>query len=176
MQAKTRITSPLGAMTLLADEQGLLGVWFDGQQYFGGQFDLAAAADTQTPILRQATHWLQRYFAVGPQPLGDLSLHLTGTPYRQHVMQALCQVPAGQVATYQQLADQISQQQGHPTAARAIGGAVGHNPLSVIVPCHRIVGQTGALVGYAGGLERKAWLLKHEGLAVTEDAMRLAGF
>lgn len=161
MLQQTNYQSPLGQMTLLADDTGLLGVWFEAQAYFGGQFDLATIPTGDNVILQQTRQWLDAYFAghEAPRP----ALHFSGTPYRQAVQQALCEIPRGEVATYQQLAVKLSQKLGHQTAARAIGGAVGHNPLSVIVPCHRVVGSDGSMTGYAGGLWRKQALLALEG-------------
>jgi methylated-DNA-[protein]-cysteine S-methyltransferase len=155
--------SPLGQMTLLADETGLYGVWFDAQAYFGGQFDLSTIATGDNAVLQQTRAWLTAYFE--GRELKRPAIHFNGTPYRQAVQQALCDIPRGQVATYQQLANQLKTTLGHKTAARAIGGAVGHNPLSVIVPCHRVVGTNGSMTGYAGGLWRKVALLKLEGVS-----------
>ncbi|WP_125710566.1 methylated-DNA--[protein]-cysteine S-methyltransferase [Lacticaseibacillus porcinae] len=161
MLKQTTYDSPLGQMTLLADDAGLYGVWFDGQAYFGGTFDLTTIASGDNAVLQAATAWMTAYFNghEGQRP----ALHFSGTPYRQAVQQALCDIPRGQVATYQQLADRLEKFLGHKTAARAIGGAVGHNPLSVIVPCHRVVGSDGSMTGYAGGLWRKQALLELEG-------------
>ena len=161
MLKQTAYDSPLGQMTLLADETGLYGVWFDAQAYFGGNFDLSTIPIGDNVVLQQTRAWLTAYFE--GRELKRPALHFNGTPYRQVVQQALCDIPRGEVATYQQLADQLVATLGHKTAARAIGGAVGHNPLSVIVPCHRVVGTNGSMTGYAGGLWRKVALLKLEG-------------
>ncbi|WP_225047353.1 methylated-DNA--[protein]-cysteine S-methyltransferase [Lacticaseibacillus kribbianus] len=153
-------TTPLGTMTLAADEVGLCGAWFAGQAYFGAGVDLDQATVAATPILRRAAAWLDAYFA-GARPAVDVPLHAAGTPYRQAVWTALTAIPYGETATYRDLAQAVG------GGARAIGGAVGHNPLSLFVPCHRVVATDGALTGYAGGLERKAALLTLEGERVV---------
>lgn len=160
MLKQTRYATPLGNMTLLADELGLYGAWFEAQAYFGGTFDLATIPTGDNRVLQQTRAWLAAYFQGDERQRP--ALHFNGTPYRQAVQQALCEIPRGQVATYQQLAERLSLTLGHKTAARAIGGAVGHNPLSVIVPCHRVVGSNGTMTGYAGGLWRKQALLELE--------------
>lgn len=161
MLLQTTFDSPLNTMTLLADDHALCGVWFVGQTYFGATFDLGAIPTGDNAVLRQTKNWLAAYFAgrILPRP----ALHFSGTPYRQAVQQAICAIPLGQVVTYQQLAMQLQTTLGHHTSARAIGGAVGHNPLSVIVPCHRVVGSAHQPTGYAGGLWRKQALLELEG-------------
>jgi methylated-DNA-[protein]-cysteine S-methyltransferase len=148
-------------MVLLGDEEALWGVWFADQQYFGANFALDQVPVGDNASLQAAQDWLTAYFAGEERPRP--ALHFSGTPYRQAVQQALTQIPRGATVTYQQLAATVAATLGHKTAARAIGGAVGHNPLSVIVPCHRVVGTDGSLTGYAGGLARKQALLALEG-------------
>ncbi|WP_125703149.1 methylated-DNA--[protein]-cysteine S-methyltransferase [Lacticaseibacillus daqingensis] len=156
--------SPLGPLTLLADQAALVGCWFDSQAYFGGAFDLAQAHHRETPVLQAASAWLDAYFA-GRQPTQKVPLRLTGTPFRQAVAAQLQQIPWGHTVTYQALAARLAHT-GRVTSPRAIGGAVGHNPLSLFVPCHRVVAVSGALTGYAGGLRRKVALLELEGVPV----------
>lgn len=153
--------SPLGPLVLLGDDQALWGVWFADQQYFGAGFELDQVPNGENASLQAGQAWLKAYFAGHERPRP--ALHFSGTLYRQAVQQALTQIPRGTTVTYQQLAEQVAAMIGHPTAARAIGGAVGHNPLSVIVPCHRVVGTNGSLTGYAGGVARKQALLQLEG-------------
>ncbi len=148
--------SPLGPLTLAATDTGLAGVWFDDQKHHPG--DLQAPDQPGQPWLALAAAELQRYFA-GQLQMFTVALAPQGTPFQQQVWQALLHIPHGQLGTYGQLAQQL----GRPTAARAVGAAVGRNPLGIIVPCHRVVGKDGSLTGYAGGLHRKQALLKLEG-------------
>ena len=148
----------LGAMLLAASPQGLAGVWFEGQRH---------APDTQGwiessehPVLRVAARQIDEYFA-GQRTDFDLPLDLGhGTPFQQSVWAALRSIPRGATTHYGQLAQAL----GRPQASRAVGAAVGRNPLSIVVPCHRVLGSGGALTGYAGGLERKTALLRLEGV------------
>lgn len=149
--------SPLGPMRLAANPHGLSGVWFEGQRHQADASAWPVVADH--PLLLQAEMQLTQYFA-GQRRLFELPLDLsTGTPFQQAVWQALQSLPFGQTCSYSAL----SAQMGRPTAVRALSGAVARNPLSIIVPCHRVLGANGALTGYAGGLARKSALLKLEG-------------
>jgi methylated-DNA-[protein]-cysteine S-methyltransferase len=149
--------SPLGRMLLAASDQGLAGVWFVGQRH--GPDSSGWREEPQHPVLREAMAQLQAYFA-GERQDFDLPLDLqAGTPFQQSVWDALQRIPRGGTTSYAELARRL----GRPQAARAIGAAVGRNPVSVVVPCHRVLGTGGALTGYAGGLERKTALLQLEG-------------
>ena len=153
----TRYASPLGPMLLAASDQGLAGIWFDGQRH-GPQSPTWREAP-QHPVLQLAVQQLGEYFA-GTRTHFDLPLDLTrGTPFQQSVWQALLAIPPGGTTSYAELGRRL----GRPTAARAVGAAVGRNPVSIVVPCHRVLGTAGALTGYAGGLERKSALLRLEG-------------
>ncbi|EMB50467.1 methylated-DNA--[protein]-cysteine S-methyltransferase [Vibrio mimicus] len=154
MKNFTYYESPLGRMTLQADQQGLLGVWFATQTT---QPEHLGDYATECPILNKAIQQLDEYFA-GQRTQFDLPLAARGTAFQQSVWHALCSIPYGEIWSYQQLAEAI----GNPKAVRAVGLANGKNPISVIVPCHRVVGKNGKLTGYAGGLERKAFLLELE--------------
>lgn len=150
--------SPLGPITLAATPLGLCGVWFDGQKH---QPPLAHwPQDFDNPHLQAAVAWLDPYFAacksLPPPPALDLR---AGSLFQQAVWRALLGIASGQTQTYGELARQL----GRPLAARAVGGAVGRNPVSIIVPCHRVIGSSGALTGYAGGIHRKTELLRLEG-------------
>lgn len=175
---KTHYDSPLGGMLLSADDKGLTGVWFDGQKYYArGQTDSepeAGAAICNTPceeelapLLADAKRWLDIYFA-GKEPDFDLPLNPTGTDFQKRVWRILCMIPYGKTMTYGQIAAQIATERGIARmSAQAVGGAVGHNPLSIIVPCHRVVGTNGSLTGYAGGIDRKIKLLTLEGINMS---------
>ena len=158
--AQCRISTPLGPMTLAATAQGLAGAWFDGQAHHPGE--LAAPLQPGQPWLQQAAHELAGYFA-GTRRSFAVPLDPQGTAFQRSVWQALCGIASGQLHSYGALAQQL----GRPAAARAVGAAVGRNPVSVIVPCHRVVGGDGALTGYAGGLHRKQALLALEGAHVA---------
>jgi len=158
---QTRIDSPLGTMMAAASEQGLAGLWFDDQRYLPPELsgDAGWPTDDDHPVLRQTVDQLGAYFA-GTRTLFDLPLDLShGTAFQQSVWQALLAIAPGDTTSY----GQISQRIGHPAAVRAVGAAVGRNPVSIIVPCHRVMGADGSLTGYAGGLERKTALLTLEG-------------
>ena len=149
--------SPLGGILLAADEQGLTGLWFDGAKYFAANLP-EEYEEKSTPILDEAARWLDIYF-VGRQPNFTPPLHLVGSDFRQRVWKRLLDIPYGQTATYGALL-------GKGMSAQAVGGAVGHNPISIIVPCHRVVGANGSLTGYAGGIDKKIHLLALEGVDV----------
>ena len=165
--------SPLGGITMACDEDGLVGLWFDRQKYFGQtassplpEMTVGQKAKFDTislcPILEQTKEWLDVYFT-GRQPSFTPPLHLNGSPFRMAVWQMLLDIPFGQTTTYGELARRIACEQGRTTmSAQAVGGAVGHNPIGLIVPCHRVVGCNGSLTGYAAGTERKLWLLRME--------------
>lgn len=174
--------SPLGPLVLAADEQGLAGAWFEGQTHFGefgstrralGDTERTEAApttengtaDAARSALEAARAWLDAYFAgTSPEALPPLPpLHLLGSPFQQRVWELLRAIPYGGTTTYGALAHELEERFGTRTSARAVGGAVGRNPLSIIVPCHRVLGANGAVTGYAGGLERKRALLALEG-------------
>lgn len=150
--------SPLGGILLAADELGLTGLWFEGQKYFAHGLSPEHTAQ-ETPVLQQAKRWLDVYFS-GQEPDFTPPLHPIGSPFRQEVWELLLQIPYGQTTTYGTLAKQLAAKHGLARiSAQAVGGAVGHNAISIIIPCHRVVGTNGSLTGYAGGIERKVKLL-----------------
>lgn len=150
-----RITTPLGAMTAARSAAGLSGLWFDDQKHHPGP--LAVPWDDGTdPVLDATARALGDYFErrpVRPPPLDP-----AGTPFQRQVWQALLHITPGAPASYGQLAERL----GHPRAVRALGAAVGRNPVSILIPCHRVIGADGSLTGYAGGLARKQALLALE--------------
>ena len=150
--------SPVGQITLLSDGGALLGLWLEGQANFGCNQLAEAVENEALPLFDQVRRWLDDYFlGLCPDPAG-VPLSPMGTAFQKRVWQALLAVPYDSTATYGDIARQI----GRPRAFQAVGSAVGRNPISIIIPCHRIVGSQGQLTGYAGGLERKQWLLRHE--------------
>lgn len=152
--AQARIDTPLGPMLIARTADGLAGAWFDGQKHHPGMIEAPERADD--PLLAQAAAALRAGVAGAAAALPPLDLR--GTPFQRAVWQALQAIPAGATVTYGELAARV----GRPAAVRAVGAAVGRNPVSVLVPCHRVVGGDGALTGYAGGLERKRRLLDAE--------------
>lgn len=154
--AQARLQSPLGPLTVAATAKGLAGLWFDGQAHHPGGLD--APVDPLQPHVAQAREELDRYW-LGALPGGfHVPLDAQGTPFQQAVWRTLLDIPAGRTSTYAAVATQA----GSPRAVRAAGAAIGRNPLSVIVPCHRVLGRDGSLTGYAGGLHRKQALLHLE--------------
>ena len=166
----TEYVSPVGRLTLACDGERLTGLWIEGQKYFGGTAP-GTMEPGDLPVLAQAREWLDRYFAGEKPGIQELPLAPAGTPFQQVVWQLLCEIPYGEVVTYGALAQKLSTQLGHQTSGRAVGGAVGRNPISIIVPCHRVVGADGSLTGYAGGTDRKRWLLEHEGAALLTKSL-----
>lgn len=153
--------SPLGSILLAADETGLTGLWFRGEKYFADVLD-PDHTERETPVLQQAKRWLDVYFS-GQEPDFTPPLHPVGSPFRQEVWALLLQIPYGQTTTYGELAKQIAAKHGLARmSAQAVGGAVGHNEISIIIPCHRVVGTSGSLTGYAGGMDKKVKLLTLE--------------
>lgn len=153
--------SPLGGILLAANDIGLTGLWFDGQKYYADNLP-AEHIERETPILTDAKRWLDVYFT-GNEPDFTPPLHIVGSAFRQKVWKLLLQIPYGQAVTYGELARQLAEKQGaEHMSAQAVGGAVGHNPISLIIPCHRVVGTNGSLTGYAGGIDKKIMLLELE--------------
>lgn len=153
--------SPLGGILLAANDIGLTGLWFDGQKYYADNLP-AGHIERETPILTDAKRWLDVYFT-GVEPDFTPPLHIVGSAFRQKVWKLLLQIPYGQTVTYGELARQLAEKQGaEHMSAQAVGGAVGHNPISLIIPCHRVVGTHGSLTGYAGGIDKKIMLLELE--------------
>lgn len=161
MQYTSRYASPLGSILLAADDIGLVGLWFEGQKYFA--HGLAKThEEKELPLFAKVKRWLDIYF-LGQQPQFTVPLHFIGTAFQKEVWELLCTIPYGQTTTYGAIAKQLAAKRGLPQmSAQAVGGAVGHNKISIIVPCHRVVGKNGSLTGYAGGIDKKAELLRLE--------------
>ena len=161
MQYISWYASMLGKILLAADDIGLTGVWFEGQKYFPLHLD-KESQEKEIPLFQKAKQWLDIYFS-GKDPGFPVPLHFTGTDFQKEVWEILCTIPYGQTTTYGQIAKQLAQKRGlSHMSAQAVGGAVGHNEISILVPCHRVVGTNGSLTGYAGGLEKKIQLLRLE--------------
>lgn len=156
-----RYASQLGSITFASDGEALTGLWFDRQKHFPHKL-ISESTEAELPIFMQAIKWLDTYFS-GVVPNFTPQINLQTTPFRKAVYEILLTIPYGQVMTYGEIANIIAKQKGiERMSAQAVGGAVGHNPISIIIPCHRVVGSDGSLTGYAGGLDRKIQLLTLE--------------
>lgn len=176
----------LGELTIASDGEAVVGLWMEGQKYFGSGLPQPFERCDDLPVFDQARRWLDCYFAGGrPDPL-ELPLAPRGTAFQRRVWGILARIPYGSLRTYADIADQIAREDAELSdgafpdepepshtgaarrgSARAVGTANGRNPISIILPCHRVVGSNGSLTGYAGGVERKLWLLRHEGVDVS---------
>lgn len=158
--------SPLGGITLSSNGTNLTGLWFDGQKYFGDTIP-KEYQEKRLPIFEQTTCWLDIYFS-GKVPGFTLPLLMQTTPFRKAVWEIMLTIPYGKTITYGEIADKIAKKRGiFRMSPQAVGGAVGHNSISLIIPCHRVVGSNGSLTGYAGGIDKKAQLLKLEKADMT---------
>ncbi len=167
MQYITHYSSPIGDITIASNGTALTGLWFDGQKYFAATLG-ADYKEENLPVFAEAKRWLDMYFS-GREPDFTPPLKLNGSPFRMAVWQILLSIPYGQTITYGAIAKQLAAQTGQANmSAQAVGGAVGHNPISIIVPCHRVVGTNGSLTGYAGGINKKVKLLELEGIDTTK--------
>lgn len=156
-----KAASPLGEITLRSDGEALTGLWFADDKHYGAK-DIAGAALVDLDVFMQAEEWLAEYFA-GREPKVSVPLKLQGSEFQMQVWRLLQDIPYGRLVTYGDIAKKIAAQKGLARmSAQAVGGAVGHNPLCVIVPCHRVVGANGSLTGYGGGMWRKVRLLELE--------------
>lgn len=161
MQYTTTYQSPLGGITLAADGEALTGLWFEGQKYYALYLD-NEHEEKDLPVFQQAKEWLDIYFS-GRDPGFTPSMRFTGSGFQNEVWAILAAIPYGKTRTYGDIAQELAQKRGLPRmSAQAVGGAVGKNEISIIVPCHRVVGSNGSLTGYAGGIAKKVELLKLE--------------
>ena len=162
-----RYRSPLGGITLAGRGEAITGLWFDGQKYFAHGLP-EACGEQELPVFALAREWLDVYFS-GKAPAFTPPLSMEGiSPFRKRVWEIMLEIPFGQTSTYGKIAERLEKETGKPVSAQAVGGAVGHNSISLIIPCHRVIGTNGSLTGYAGGLDKKAALLKMEGVDVEK--------
>ena len=153
--------SPLGGITLASDGDALIGLWFDGQKYYADILD-ADHSERSLSVFDETDQWLDIYFS-GQAPAFTPKLRMRTTPFRKTVWDILLTIPFGRTMTYRQIAEKVAEKMGIPQmSAQAVGGAVGHNSISLIIPCHRVVGTNGSLTGYAGGIDKKICLLQLE--------------
>lgn len=166
MKYSIRYPSPVGELLIVSDGQAITGLWMDSQKYYcsGLSETPQEVQAAEWPVLGQAAEWLDRYFSGDGPEIGNLPLAPEGSEFRKIVWQLLCEIPYGGLTTYGEIARKAAAAMNRPNmSAQAVGGAVGHNPIGIIIPCHRVIGSDGSLTGYAGGLDKKRWLLEHEG-------------
>lgn len=158
--------SPIGDLLLASKEEKLVGLLIEGQKYYLANID-EEIVDSESKILVRARRWLDDYFNGKKPDIGNLDLAPGGSEFRQEVWNILSEIPYGKTVTYKDIAEKIAEKRGiAKMSAQAVGGAVGHNPISIIIPCHRVVGSNGNLTGYAGGIDKKIFLLRHENVSM----------
>lgn len=169
MYYRTKYSSPLGNVFIVCDETDILGVWIEGQKYFCTKTIEEAVEKEDYPLLVQAKDWLDRYFKGENPDISELPLKSIGSGFRQEIWNILKEIPYGNTMTYGDIAKRIAKNHGKERmSSQAVGGAVGHNPISIIIPCHRVIGSGGNLTGYAGGLDKKISLLEHEQIDLSK--------
>ena len=167
----TEYRTPLiGTLTLASDGEGVTGCWFDNDRHFGYGVDELGERRDGVPVFGRARAWLDRYFAGDAPDPRELPLAARATDFQMRVREAMLDIPYGQTTTYGAIARRLERETGRRQSARAVGGAVGHNPLCLIVPCHRVVGANGSLTGFGGGIDMKVKLLEHE--RAMKDGLR----
>ena len=168
MYYKANYASPIGLITLACDANNLVGLWLEGQKYYGGTISAVMTERGDLPVFNVVKEWLDRYFRKENPVISELPLAPIGSEFRQAVWNILCEIPYGKVTTYGDIAKKIAAKMNRESmSGQAIGGAVGHNPISIIIPCHRVIGANGSLTGYAGGITTKAKLLELEGTDIS---------
>lgn len=160
---KTYYQSPLGEILLASDGENLIGLWIDNQKYYLGKSEEKLVEKENLEIFNKTKKWLDRYFKKEKPKIEELSLKTNGSEFRQNVWKILREIPYGQTTTYGEIAKKVAKMmKKEKMSAQAVGNAVGHNPISIIIPCHRVVGANGNLTGYAGGIDKKIKLLEIE--------------
>ena len=161
----TEYSSPVGPLVIAAERGSIVGLWLEGQKYFQASLKNPPERKDDLEILCRAGDWLNRYFAGEKPTPQELPLAPSGSEFRRRVWKHLCDIPYGETTTYGEIAVRVASEMGKGSmSAQAVGGAVGHNPISIIIPCHRVVGADGSLTGYAGGIGKKIKLLQLEGV------------
>ncbi len=158
----TKYHSPIGTITLLAKEKKLIGLYFENQKY-SFKTQEQTKENSHLEVFKKTKDWLERYFN-GLQPaIEELEIQIEGSEFRKQIWKLLCKIPYGEVTTYKKIAEQIAKEKGlKKMSAQAVGNAISHNPISILIPCHRVIGSNGQLTGYAGGIEKKKYLLELE--------------
>ena len=165
---KSYYNSPVGKILLASKNSKLIGLWIEGQKYFLGNLKEEVSKKDDEIILVKTKKWLDRYFNGEKPEISELDLEPIGSDFAKNVWLLLCEIPYGEVTTYGEIAKKMAKiMNKNKMSAQAVGGAVGHNPISIIIPCHRVVGANGNLTGYAGGIDKKIKLLEHENVNMT---------
>lgn len=165
----TTYNSLVGNLLIAAKDNKLIGLWIENQKYYLSSFKEEMSEREDVEVLTKTKKWLDRYFNREKPDINELDIKLIGSEFRKNVWEILKTIPYGEVITYNDIAKKIAKQKGiSKMSAQAIGGAVGHNPISIIVPCHRVFGTNGSLTGYAGGIEKKIQLLELEGIDMSK--------
>lgn len=160
--------APIGNITLASDGDHLVGLWLEGQKYYGNTISETMIENSDLPIFNAVKKWLERYFGGEKPAVSELPLRPEGSEFRQGVWEILCEIPYGEVMTYREIAQKMAVRMNKKRmSSQAVGGAVGHNPISILIPCHRVVGSNGSLTGYAGGIPIKVKLLELEGVDMS---------
>ena len=159
----TYYNSPIGKLLIASKDNKIIGLWIEGQKYYLSNLKEKIQEKDNVEILIKAKQWLDRYFNNEKPSINELNLDPIGTDFRKLVFKILCHIPYGKTISYKEIAEKIAKEKGiKKMSPQAVGNAVGHNPISIIIPCHRVVGVNGNLTGYAGGIDKKIYLLKHE--------------
>ncbi|MEG0275597.1 MAG: methylated-DNA--[protein]-cysteine S-methyltransferase [Coprobacillus sp.] len=166
---QTNYISPLGNIAIASDGEYLLGLWLEGQKYFLGDLKEEMIKKDNLDLFEKTRSWLDQYFSKQQPLISQLPLKPQGSEFRKEVWKILCEIPYGEVTTYGDIAREVARRMNKSTmSAQAVGGAVGHNPISIIIPCHRVVGTNGSLTGYAGGIDKKIKLLEIENVDLNQ--------
>lgn len=166
MYYSSEYESPIGRLLLVCDADSLVGLWMEGQRYYCASLHDAVVVSGETSVTKQVFAWLDSYFE-GRKPVLSIPMSPIGTDFQRDVWRMLQDIPYGTVTSYGTMAHRLSEKTGRCVSAQAVGGAVGRNPIAIIVPCHRVLGANGSLTGYAGGLEKKKALLALEGITFS---------
>ena len=176
MYYKTVVSSPIGEITLCSDGNSLVGLWIGGQKYFANIIKSEMINNDELHIFKLTKEWLNKYFDGKNPDINELPMSLIGSEFRQTVWKILIEIPYGTVITYGEIAKRIAKEREvKRMSSQAVGNAVGHNPISIIIPCHRVIGTNGNLTGYAGGIDKKIKLLKHEEIDFNKYNIKLKG-
>lgn len=166
---KTYYNSKVGKILLASKDNKLIGLWIEGQKYYLEKLNEEIIEKDDEPILLKTKEWLNRYFQGEKPDIKELPLAPIGSDFAKHVWKILCEIHYGEVTTYKQIAIKVAKiMNKEKMSAQAVGGAVGHNPISIIIPCHRVIGTNKSLTGYAGGIDKKIKLLEHEKVDISE--------